>query len=45
MPSLPCCVHTAEEIYGGSLGEGIVYLLKENFGKPLLGSQTSQGSN
>lgn len=43
--ALPFCVHTGEEIYGGNLGEGIVYLLKENFGKPLLGSQTSQGSN
>lgn len=43
--ALPFCVHTGKEIYGGNLGEGIVYLLKENFGKPLLGSQTSQGSN
>lgn len=43
--ALPFCMHTGKEIYGGNLGEGIVYLLKENFGKPLLGSQTSQGSN
>lgn len=43
--ALPFCVHFGKEIYGGNLGEGIVYLLKENFGKPLLWSQTSQGSN
>ena len=43
--ALPFGVHSGKEIYGGNLGEGIVYLLNENFGKPLLGTQTSQGSN
>lgn len=43
--AVPFRVHAGKEIYGGNLGEGIVYLLNENFGKPLLGTQTSQGSN
>lgn len=43
--AVPFRAHVGKEIYGGNLGEGIVYLLNENFGKPLLGTQTSQGSN